>query len=195
MVFIFISATLLCVSAGFFYIGFSGILKKQAVIINSRILSGLVIMCFLPSVVNSLTILSSVSIVQSSISIFGFVLLVFILSKSLQGFIILGVTDESFQSALKRALEKLNLKYTVGISAIEIEGHGQLVAQVQPWVGTAMIRGKGDGMKKIMPQVSQEIKKELSQKGLPMNYFSLWMYSVLGFFLLVLCLLLLNSTL
>jgi hypothetical protein len=149
-----------------FGIGLWGLLNRRPLVFPARQLMWFLLLCYLPITVQSFVpLLNSRGHVEPFFIFLPFVqitmivLLVFVFWRQMTGYMIFGVSDDTFRDGLISALTKLNLPFKETISKIKLtELDADLQASVASWMGTAQIRMK-------QPQhlhYAQEIAGEMS---------------------------------
>ncbi len=131
-------------------IGLSGFIRKRPLVFASRQLMWFMFAIFVPTIVMLLNILFEdrkyFNLFLFGVSIFQIgmmALMVFVLWRQMSGYMIFGVSDDTFREALTNALNKLNLPYQETVSKIKLTSvDADLQATVASWMGTAQIRIK-----------------------------------------------------
>ncbi len=133
-----------------FGIGLWGLIKKRPLVFASRQLMWFLLAILAPTIAMLLNLLlqdrEHLGLFLVGLSIFQvgmMALVVFIIWHQMSGYMIFGVSDDTFQEALTKALNKLNLPYQETISKIRLTSiDADLQANVVSWMGTAHIRIK-----------------------------------------------------
>jgi len=138
-----------------FGIGLWGLVKKRPLVFAARQLMWFLFLCYLPATIQSFVPLFGFGERSGGIFSGGFwvvwpifqvaimILLAFVFWRQMTGYLIFGVSDETFRNALTSALSKLELPFQETISKIRLTGiDADLQAAVAAWTGTAQIRIK-----------------------------------------------------
>ena len=131
-----------------FGIGLWGLVNQRPLVFPARQLMWFLLLCYLPITVQSFVPLlnsrgpvNSFFIMLPFIQIAMMMLLVFVFWRQMSGYMIFGVSDDTFRDGLISALTKLNLPFKETISKIKLTGlDADLQASVASWMGTAQIR-------------------------------------------------------
>jgi len=131
-----------------FGIGLWGLVKQRPLVFPARQLMWFLLLCYLPITVQSFVpLINSRGHIEPFFILLPFIqvamlaLLVFVFWRQMTGYMIFGVSDDTFRDGLISALNKLNLPFHETISKIKlIELDADLQASVASWTGTAQIR-------------------------------------------------------
>ncbi len=130
--------------------GLWGFIKKRPLIFPARYLMGLVIAWITPTTLRMINFLFDPSLENELITcvfplavIGSFALLIYIFWRQTPGYILLGVSDESFRNGLTNALKQLNFPFEESVSKIRLTSlKADLQVSVSAWMGTAQMRIK-----------------------------------------------------
>lgn len=99
------------------------------------------------------------------------------------GYMIFGVSDETFREALTSALNKLNLPYEETISKIKLTGlNADLQAAVASWMGTAQIRIKQWQHVRYAKDIANSMDDYYKNNSVKVNNIAFIVYLILGIF-------------
>jgi thiol-disulfide isomerase/thioredoxin len=138
-----LSAVLLLEAAVILGVGISGIVTRKPLVYRSRWVLWFFALAMAPAIFTSGEILLKHREVLG-IAWFAPVMLIFmvvILWFQLQGFSFIGISDETFRSALHHALGSLGIPFEESLSGVRLRGGegGVLKVSLQNWVGTGML--------------------------------------------------------
>ena len=155
---------MLILSCYFLFIGMNVILKKKPFIIPAKIPLVLILLAFLPQLVNTFAILSEDPpgrlYVISFLSMLLYFCLIVFLWLQMKGYLVFGVSDKSFRDALHFSLKKNELPFEERISRVDLPSVGaSLQVVVQSWIGFGQFNLKG----KVDPSIIKKIISGLNE--------------------------------
>ncbi len=176
-----------------FSIGYWGLVKKRPIVFPARQLMWFMFAMFAPLIVMLLSFLFQgreyiywFLISMSAFQVATLVLVVFILWRQMSGYVVLGVSDETFRQALTNALNELNLPYQETISKIKLTSlSADLQVAVASWVGTAQIRIKQQQHIHYAKDIANAMDKYYKSNPVKVNNFAFITYLLLGGLLIV----------
>ncbi len=129
------------------------------------------------------------------ISLAVFLLIIYIYWRRGYGYIVIGVSKETFHSGLTGALNKLNLPFRETFNGVKLLSLGaDLQGKVFEWIGTADLRMKGREKADYTAEIANVMKEYLQSNAVKVNFFSFALYLFIGiviiFFVIALALLL-----
>lgn len=91
--------------------------------------------------------------------------------KVLGGYTVLGVSDESFQDALRYALRKLDLPFEESLSRIKLTTlkDADLQVSVQSWVGTAQFKFKQSQHNSTLDKIANAMREYFASSSSQVN--------------------------
>ncbi len=176
-----------------FGIGIWGLTKKRPLVFAARQLMWFMVAIYIPLTIQSFVPLfeswgrrDPLFIVMPIIQVAMFVLLVFIFWRQMTGYMIFGVSDETFREALISALNKLNLPYQETISKIKLTSlDADLQAAVASWMGTAQIRIKQSQHVRYAKDIASAMDEYYKNNTVKVNNIAFIVYLLLGILMLV----------
>jgi len=106
--------------------------------------------------------------------------------KQMSGYLILGITDDSFRTALHRALQKNNIHYEETLSHMRLPELGaDLQASVQSWMGVAQLRVKQPEHQDTLKRIMSTLNEEFSAPTTQINMTTCAFYVIMGAMILV----------
>jgi len=176
-----------------FGIGLWGLIKKRPLVFAARQLMWFMLAVYLP-----ITIQSFVPLFESWGRRVGFfvvlpvfqiammILLVFVFWRQMTGYMIFGVSDETFRDALLAALNKLNLPFQETISKIRLTAVGaDMQAAVAAWMGTAQIRIKQREYVRYTKEIADAMDQYYIDNPVKVNNLAFIVYLLLGILLIL----------
>ena len=175
-------------------IGLWGLTKKRPLVFPARQLMWFMLAMYVPATIQSFVPLFTFS-GRSEGSIFnlGFwvffpvfqvivmALLVYVLWRQMTGYMIFGVSDDTFRNALTSALNKLNLPFQETISKIKLTGiDADLQAAVAAWMGTAQIRIKQREHVHYTKEIANAMNEYYKANTVKVNNLAFIIYLLLG---------------
>jgi hypothetical protein len=154
-------------SAFFLYISLFILIKKKPVIINSKWITLIVVISFLPIIISSIAridLSSSNSLIHlfTPIMFIGIIVFYFFIIK---GFSMYGVNEE-IREALLTSLDKMSIKYQEKMNKIELPDlKNELNVSLQSWIGTGMIKIKHKKDLKIFKEIIANMKNYYAEKN------------------------------
>ena len=173
-----------------FGIGLWGLTKKRPLVFAARQLMWFMIAIYIPITIQSFIPLfdswgreDTFFVIMPFFQVAIFVLLVFIFLRQMTGYMIFGVSDETFREALTNALNKLNLPYQETISKIKLTGlDADLQAAVASWMGTAQIRIKQQQHIHYANEIAGAMDDYYKNNPVKVNNIAFIVYLILGIF-------------
>jgi hypothetical protein len=179
MAIIIILAILGLAGAGMLFVGVRGLLTRRAAVYSGRWLFALIALCFFPQFLNSFKLLGAFpAAAMIGILIYPLLLLVFwVVTK---GYICFGVSEETVNSALKSAFEKLGIKHEPSLGSVKLEDGGIFQVSVQDWVGTMQIKAKNSQAAGRLPALVSAISEYFAAYSGKIKFLPYWIYAVCG---------------
>ena len=101
----------------------------------------------------------------------------------MSGYMVLGVSSESFREALHVVLRRLDMEFTESLSHIELPQVGvKLHVAIQSGVGMGQIKVKPARERQVLKRVVRELVNYFWATDTPVKYMSVWMYMISGIF-------------
>ncbi len=117
--------------------------------------------------------------------VFYAVLLVY-LWKTMQGYQIIGVNDDTFRTSLQNVLKKLGLPFEERLSKMRLTSlETDLESSVNAWSGVATIKIKDAKHKGVEKEIAENLQKEFQDDYLPVNLRTSYFYLITGSLLFV----------
>jgi hypothetical protein len=125
--------------------------------------------------------LNFMSVLQAAI--LALVLVVF--WRQMQGYFVLGVSEEPFREALIGSLEELNLEHKETVRGFELSGLADLLqVSVQGWVGTAQLRMNSRRNNQLFMDLLAVLRRRLADGPGRAGLFIPITYSIMGLLML-----------
>ncbi len=113
------------------------------------------------------------------------VLLIY-LWKTMQGYQIIGVTEDTFRTSLQNVLRKLGLPFEERLSKMRLTSlETDLESSMNAWAGTATLKIKDAKYKEIEKKIAENLRRELNDEYLPVNLRTSYFYLITGGLMLV----------
>ena len=104
----------------------------------------------------------------------------------MQGYTAIGVTDESFRSALHFSLNKNNLVFEEQLSAIKlISENAYLQVSIQSWMGSGQIKIKNSRNKNLLPNIILGVNEFYANNNIKPCTITSFFYIIIGIFTLI----------
>ncbi|HEX2696721.1 MAG TPA: hypothetical protein VHM28_03375 [Anaerolineales bacterium] len=181
-----------------FGIGVWGLVKKRPLVFAARQLmwfvlamfSLLIIQSFSPLVEsfgrdNGLFSHSAIWFVAPFFQMAMFGLVLFIYWRQTTGYMVFGVSDDTFRNALISALSKLNLPFQETVSKLKLTGiDADLQVAVLAWMGTAQFRIKQQAHVHYTKEIAKAMDEYYKVNSVKVNNTTFIVYLLLGIFML-----------
>ena len=171
-----------------FGIGLSGFIRKRPLVFASRQLMWFMFAILAPTIIMLLNLLfedrkyfSLFSVGMSIFQLGMMALMIFIVWRQMSGYMIFGVSDETFREALTHALNKLNLPFQETVSKIKLTSiDADLQANVASWMGTAQIRIKQLQHVRYAKDIAKAMDEYYKTNIVKVSYVAFIVYLLLG---------------
>lgn len=175
-------------------IGVWGLIKKRPLVFSARQLMWVVLLAYLPSVIQSFIPLFTsrgsiewFEIFLPFIQVAVMAILVFIFWRQMTGYMVFGVSDDTFRDALFYALNKLNLPFQEMLSKVKLIGlDADLYAVVAEWMGTAQIRIKQRQHTQRVIDIANTMNDYYASTPVKVNNIAYMTYLLLGLLIIAL---------
>lgn len=142
---LFLFSILVVMGVSYVGIGLWVLMQKRPLIISSRWYLTIILFAYVPLVASYWIIPGRLEYSTLLMPLMYLVLIVFFWFM-LKGYVAIGITDDSFDDALKSALKELNLPFEQALTKIKLASKGmELQVSVQSWMGTGQIKTKRRG--------------------------------------------------
>ena len=179
------SIVFVCVGIYLFALGLRGLLSRRPFVTSARRLMIVLLLCYLPGLVNTFGLWSGPF--GASFSVMPFLLvityavLLFVFWRQFNGYFAFGITEESCRDALVTALNHLQLPFQETVSRFHLTSlNVDLQVAVTGWMGTAQIRMKQRAQAVVMKQISDEMSQYFATTSVGTNQLSVIVYAILG---------------
>ena len=199
MIFLTLSLVLLAMSAYFLFLGLKVFLRKKPFLISAKYNFFIIFIALAVQLVLPVSNLFRTSIFKEdnfdwfllSTPIFLIVLysvLLVYLWKTMQGYQVIGVTEDSFRTSLQNVLKKLGLPFEERLSKMRLTNlETDLESTIQAWSGVATLKIKDSNHKKIEKEIAENLQKEFKDDYLPINLRTSYFYLITGGLMFVFC--------
>lgn len=185
----FILLLLGVVGISMLFVGAKGLLTKKVNIYSGKWLVALISLCFFPNFLSSLQSFSVIP-AASLISILFYPGLIAVFWFITKGYIFFGVSEEHMSEAIKAVLAKANLSYEEKLASIHLSNGSIFQIAVQAWAGTAQFKPKNAQAKEDVKTLIPLFNAYFLNSNTPVKNFTYWLYAIVGFFMLILLVLL-----
>lgn len=189
-----ISITFLIIGIYFLSIGLRGTITKRPFLLSARQLKWFLLLCCAPGLIYSVAIIFFFQRLSRHASALQFAqwlniillgVLIFVLWKQSSGYIVFGVTEESFREALVSALTKLNIPFQETISRLRLtEANADLQAAVNAGMGMAQLRIKPGQHGPLLKQIGETMSEYYRSTTVQVNQIACVVYTILGAFMI-----------
>lgn len=197
MSFLTLSAIFIVLSAYFLFLGFKVFLTKKPFLISAKYNFLVIFISFAAQLVmpvgNVFRVLrrddDGIDWFIVSMPLFLFVIyavLLFYLWKTMRGYLIIGVNEDSLRSSLHDTLTKLGLPFEEQLSKIRLMSlNTDLQVSMNAWAGVASLKVKDAKYKETENEIVADLQKKLMDDNLPANLRTSYFYLFMGGFMLV----------
>jgi hypothetical protein len=193
----FFSVVFAIISLSFIAIGLRGLLTRKPFMLPARWLFWLMLLCFSPALVLGIQSLfddrrgpgSSTLLMQPLV----FLVVLVMMWIQMKGYLVYGITDESFRNALHYALQKLDLPHEEKLTQIRLTTVGaDLQVAVQSWMGSGQIRIKPSQHAPTLKRIADQMSEYFATTPVQTNMVTSAFYAIMGVLLLVMAVVLVN---
>ena len=192
MGFLILDLVLLAMSTYFLFLGLKVYLAKKPFLIPAKYNFFVVFIAFAAQLVMPISNLFRTSKYREDnfdwfltlsplfLLIFYSVLLVY-LWKTMQGYQIIGVNEDTFRTSLQNVLKKLGLPFEERLSKMRLMSlETDLESAVNAWSGVATIKIKDAKYKAVEKEIAENLRKEFQDDYLPINLRTSYFYLITG---------------
>ena len=170
----------------FLGIGIRVMAARRPLLLHTRWLLGFVAIAFSPAIVFWLNTSSESGNPIMLVNILVLFVVFVFLAIVIKGYIVMGITDESFRAAIHNALQALNITFEETIGHIKLTSHNlELQVAVQSWVGSAQLKMKGSNGKPVLNEIVKAVSRYYQTHETKTNNMTAIFYLVLGVLMLV----------
>ena len=172
------------------FIGARVIASKRPIFMPSRFFFAFMVLAFSPQFVNTVNMFSkdlpgNMGLIIYLSPLMIVCLLVFFWFQ-MKGYMVIGVSDDSFRDALHFSLNKNNLPFEEQLSVIKLTSiNVNLQIAIQSWIGAGQIKLKRSKDTKILPAIISGINQYYDENNIRLNNITSIFYVVMGIFMLV----------
>lgn len=197
MIFLLTSIVLIAISFYFLFLGAKVVVTKRPLLIPARLNLLVVFIAFSIQLVGPIKgIFRTGGPLGSEIDWFLVSMPIFLvlfyaacfvfLWKTMTGYQILGVDEDSFRTALQNALKSLGLSFEERLSKMRLTSlETDLEASTNAWSGVATIKIKDTGHRETVKDIAKELQKQLNDDYSPVNLRTSYFYLIFGALLLI----------
>jgi len=114
-----------------------------------------------------------------------FVILIVVCWRTMQGYVVLGVTEGAFKQGLLASLDELGVAYKESLGGLALDELGDVLqVSVQGWVGSAQLKMKTPANRGDLERVVAVLKQRLAEVPGRASLFIPVMYGVMGLLLM-----------
>jgi len=165
-------------AVSFMFIGLKVLINKKPLIVNSRWFLILILVGFIPQMINVLPLFEKQPILVLFISLIQALLFGFFF-YTIKGVTLYGIDTDDFQHKFIVNLRSMGLEFEQSISTIEIKNPKlTMLFSIQQWLGTGQIRLKKNSDKQLFNKIISESNcKEIKyNKTFPIVYLALGIF-------------------
>ena len=182
------------IALAFLSTGLAVLLRKKPLLFSSRWMFALLLVCFAPQFIIPFQTLGGAGDRLEGLRIITwlgplmFVVLLAFFWKQMQGYMVMGIVDQSFRKALLSVLDELHLERKEELSLIRIpQANLDIQVAIQSWMGVGQVKNKSKSGREVFQQIIVGLKKRFAQGELETNNTTPLLYIILGIFMLVFC--------
>lgn len=192
MIFFTLSLILVTISIYFLFLGLTVFLTKKPFLIPAKYNFFVIFIAYAAQLVMPISDLFKTSRYREdnfdwflvSMPLFLIVLysvLLVYLWKTMQGYQIIGVDEDSFRTSLQNVLKKLGLPFEERLSKMRLTSlETDLESAVNAWSGVATIKIKNAKHKGVEKEIAENLRKEFQDDYLPVNLRTGYFYLITG---------------
>jgi len=169
----------------FLFIGVKAVLSKKPVFIFSKYFYGLIVLAFLPLLINTADMISKgysgkIGLIMYLNPVLFVFLLVFFWFQ-MKGYMAIGISDDSFREAIHFSLNKNELPFEEKLSVMTLPSlNNELQVAIQSWIGSGQIKLKRSEKTGVLPKIIAAIDEYYATKNITANNFTSIFYIVMG---------------
>ncbi len=171
----------------FLYIGIKIIASKRPLLLSSKIFFIFMLLAFSPQFVMSLERLLMSTGDMGLIFYISPLMLVGLLTFmwiQMQGFMAIGITDDSFRSALHYSLNKNKIQFEEQLSLIRLTDiNVDVQIAIQSWIGTGQLKLNRSKDKELLSKLVSNINEYYLANSIKPNNTTSILYIVMGLFM------------
>jgi hypothetical protein len=186
----------LLIAVFLFFVGGSVLKKKKPIAFSSQWLFALMIAALLPSIIfNIKDFFSELGqtgryisdiLMPLLISLMYFVLLFFIRIQ-MQGYIFIGITDETLRNALLYGLRELGVPFEEVLTKIRLPDYNtEMNVSIQSWLGSGQIRIKDKNRRPFLSDLTSRMRDYFEKDNIPLKKLTAVFYVIIGVFMTLL---------
>ena len=174
----------------FLFIGIKAVLSKKPVFISSKYYYGLIILAFLPLLINTVDMVSKgyygkIGLIMYLNPVLFAFLLVFFWFQ-MKGYIAIGISGDSFREALYFSLNKNELPFEEKLSMMTLPSlNNELQVAIQSWIGSGQIKLKKSEKSDVLPKIIAAMDEYYTIKNVNTNNFTSIFYILIGALMLI----------
>lgn len=177
-----------------FFLGIGGavLTRKKPLVVSSRWFFSFMVLAFAPTTGSSLMFLVEQFMQETAnieniwmvlLTLLMFLVLVLFFWIQMQGYMLLGITDETARDALHSGLQELKSPYEELLTKIRLsELNTELQISVQSWVGTGQIKIKDRSQRAFLAQLALRMRVYFEKHAIPTNKITAILYVIIGIF-------------
>jgi hypothetical protein len=183
-------AVLFTIIAVFFiHIGLKVTLSNKPVILPAKYFFGIVMMAVIPQFLLPLRFFLHGGPGHSPMLILAPLIYVCILIFcwiQMKGYIVIGITDDSFRDALHFSLNINELTFDERLSAIKLTSlNTDLQIAVQSWVGVAQLKLKNNNNPEVLTKIVDGMKQFYNENDIAPNKMTSTFYIIIGILMMI----------
>ena len=171
------------------YIGLKVITSKRPLLLPSKVFFVFMVIAVTPQLIMSVEAYFSTGAFSllSLMSPLMYVVLLAFVWVQMKGYMAIGISDDSFRSALHYALNQNHIQFEEQVSIIKLtDSSADLLVSVQSWVGTGQLKLKQSKDNYLLSTLVSSINQYFQSNAVKSNYTVPVFYILFGLILLVL---------
>jgi hypothetical protein len=175
------------------FLGISGaiVLRKRPLLIRGSLLAWGLLVVAAPIVLAMLLVANAVAEVEvtclSALQIGVLAIMVWAAGRAMQGYLIIGTSEETFRDALRSALARLGLPFEETVMGFTLTSlHETLRTHIAPRLGSGQFQMKSSAHREIVPGIAEAVEQYLRVDTSPPEMVAAAVYGVAGLVVLVL---------
>ncbi len=171
-------------------IGLRVLITKRPMFISARWFFVFMLLLFLPQMANSIIILFDLPTGSFAwvflLTPLLYVILIIFSWIQMKGYMVIGINNESFRTALLMALEKQGIEYEETLSSIKLPSHqAELQVAIQSWIGSGQLKLKKSRDQSILKNTVNEMVDYYKNNEVKINYVTTVFYTISGVFIMI----------
>lgn len=195
--FFVLSGLFLVFSLYFMFMGLKVLLSKRPFLLSAKYNFLVIVLAFASQLIipvsnifklnrNAADGLNWLIILSPLFLVLFYAVLLYFLWKTMQGYFVVGITEDSFREILQNALSKLKLPYEERLSKMRLTNlNTDLQTSVNAWSGMASFKIKDKNNKETEKRIAEALRIDIAESNIQPNLRISYFYLVFGVLFLI----------